>query len=309
MPIPIPNLDDRNYDQLLKETESLIARYFPEYADIGPADPAVALTELFCYYFDIVSYQLNRVTPQTRHNFASLLGVPQEYGRPPEESVGLALSKLSRTSRAVTPGDIEALVLEASKDVCGAKVLRVHVQPGERVRVFILQADIVGNELYKKQQMALRKNDLQRLYDYLRQCSPICGSFSVEHTPFLPVEISAEVAKRRDSTIASNTLADTIQNKIAAFLDPLKGGAQGKGLEYGRPLTRGDIYELVEGIPGVDFVKSLYIKEYKTKSESQNFDRHNAVDLLAPPEGGLIKLMSSTKGEERWVTILGQSTR
>jgi len=301
MPIQLPNLDDRNYDQLLKETESLIARYFPAYTDIGPADPAVAVNELFCYFFDIVSYQINRITPEILRNFASLLGVPKDYDSTPEESINLALAKLSRQNRAVTPADIEAIVKEAPKEICNESVRRVHVLPGERVRVYILQPDIDKPPAEKRQQDRQRRQDLQRLYSYLRLYSPIGTQFTVEHTPYLNVSISAEVVKRRDSTIANNDLTTAIQAKIETFLDPLAGGAANRGMEYGRPLTRGDIYELIEGMPGVDHVKTLYIK----KAESPEFDKIKVLDRLTPPEGGLIRL-TVTEGEEKWVTILGQ---
>ena len=306
MPIQIPNLDDRNYEQLLRETESLIARYFPDYSDIGPVDPAVAINELFCYFFDMVSYQINRVTPDTRRNFASLLGIPQVYGSTPEELISQALSKISRVNRAITAGDIETLVIQASKTICSkeGEVQRTRVVPGaDRTRVYVLQAGALRT-LTKAQRTELEK-DLQRIYDYLRVCGPVGSHFSIEQTPFLNVSIMTEVVKRRDSTMSNDALAKTIEDKIKLFYDPLKGGAKGEGFEYDRPLTRGDVYELIEGTRGVDHVRSLYIKE----SSRSEYNMTNPLDLLSPPRGGIIRLRQTTsKGEEKWLTILGQST-
>ncbi|NLT57998.1 MAG: hypothetical protein GXX99_03450 [Clostridiales bacterium] len=275
MPIQIPTLDDRNYDQLYKETASVIARYFPDYADIGPADPAMALDELFCYLFDMAAYQLNRITPDTRHNFASLLGIAPVYGRPPEESLQLALSKLSRTDRAITPGDIAAIVRQSSAACCSEPVERVFVRPGRPVRVYVLQKGAF------KAVTARHREDLRRIYACLRGCSPIGTRFLVEHTPCLQVDVSAEVVKRRDSTINGDTLSKAIQTKIATFLSPLEGGDAGTGWEHGRAVTRGDLYGLIEGVPGVDHVKSLQIK-------AANDVAYSNADRLTPPEGGLI---------------------
>jgi len=301
MPIQLPNLDDRNYDQLLRETESLIARYFPEYSDIGPADPAMAVNELFCYLFDVVSYQINRITPETRRNFAALIGIPKNEALSPEESVGLALSKLSRQNRAITPTDIGTLVLEVSKVICSAPVQRVQILPGERVRVYILQPAPKGSAAKRREQEAVRSRDLQRLYSYLRSCSAIGTHLTVEPTPCLDVCIYADVVKRRDSTMTNDSLIAVIQEKIRKYFDPLIGGEAGKGIEYDRPLTKGDVYEQIEGTPGVDYVKTLYIG----KTESLEFDKTETADRLTPPEGGLIRL-TPRKGEETWVTILGQ---
>jgi len=306
MPIQIPNLDDRNYEQLLRETESLIARYFPDYSDIELTDPAVAINELFCYFFDMVSYQINRITPDTRRNFAALLGIPLEYGSSPEELISRALSKLSRVNRAITASDIEALVIQASKTICSkdGEIQRVRVVPGaDRTRVYVLQTGALRT-LTKAQKTELEK-DLQRVYDYLRLCSPITTHLSIEQTPFLDVSIMTEVVKRRDSTISNDSLAKAIEDKIKLFYDPFKGGDKGEGFEYDRPLTRGDVYELIEGTPGVDYVRSLYIKE----SSKPDYDKVNAPDRLSPPGGGIIRLrQTARKGEEKWLSILGQST-
>ena len=51
----------------------------------------------------------------------------------------------------------------------------------------------------------------------------------------------------------------------------------------------------------MDHVKALYIREAK----DPEFNKQNVIDRLTPPEGGLIRLMPK-KGDEKWVTILGQ---
>jgi len=46
----IPNLDDRNYDQLVSEAVALIPKYFPAWSDHNPSDPGIALLELFAFF-------------------------------------------------------------------------------------------------------------------------------------------------------------------------------------------------------------------------------------------------------------------
>ena len=295
MPIQIPNLDDRNYEQLLKEADGVIARYFPEYADLGPSDPAMALKELFCYYFDVTMYQLNRVTPAARNNFASLLGIAPVYGEPPEEALRQALSKLSRVDRAITPADIETIIIKASQPtaddgaqnelLCSEPVLRVCVRggtgAGDPVRVFIVQRGAIS-EIKKK-----HRTDLLNLYAYLRSCGPIGTRYIIAHSPISSIDVSTEIVKRTTSTISSDKLATDIKNKLIAYIHPLTGGDGGNGWEFGKPISRGDIYGLIEGMPGVDHVKSLYIKNYISEKEETYFGTD---DTLSPAEYGLLKL-------------------
>ena len=293
MPIQIPNLDDRNYEQLLRETDSVIARYFPEYADLGPSDPAMALNELFCYYFDVTMYQLNRVTSDARNNFASLLGIQPVYGEPPEEALRQALSKMSQVERAITIADIETVIKKASQrsqvpkgvQLCSEPVSRVFAKGGktvsEPVRIFIVQKGAIG-EIKEK-----HKTDLLSLYTYLRACGPIGTRYIIAHAPISQVDVSAEIVKRNTSTISSDKLATDIKNKLIAYIHPLTGGDGGDGWEFGKPISRGDIYGLIEGMPGVDHVKSLYIKKYLGEKVETYFGTD---DTLAPAECGLLNL-------------------
>ena len=292
MPLQIPNLDDRNYDQLIRETDVLVARYFPEYADIGPADPAVAVNELFCHLFDLTMYQLNQITPDARSNFASLLGIEQVYGRPPEEALRLALAKLSRVDRAITTGDIEAILKKAHllRNLHGGPILRVWTRPGESagkpLRVFVVQNT-------QKRSTALaaktRDEDLRTLYNLLRERGPIGTRYLLAHAPLQKICVSAEIVKRQDSTIGRDSLAADIDKKLGAFIHPLTGGDSGDGWPFDKAVSRGDIYNIIEGMPGVDHVKSLYIK----KSDDASY---SAVDMLSPPEGGLLEYQSVAAG-------------
>ena len=45
MPLRPPNLDDRRFDQLVDEARRRIAQHCPEWTDLTPADPGMALVE------------------------------------------------------------------------------------------------------------------------------------------------------------------------------------------------------------------------------------------------------------------------
>ena len=45
MPLRPPNLDDRRFDQLVGEARRRIAQHCPEWTDLTPGDPGMALVE------------------------------------------------------------------------------------------------------------------------------------------------------------------------------------------------------------------------------------------------------------------------
>lgn len=285
MPITTPDLDDRNYEQLYSEAMGVITRYFPQYAGLGPADPAMALVELFCYYFSGVSYDINRITAETYQNFAALLGIEKVYGQAPEEALRLALASLSTIGRAITAEDIVTVVKRASQDPLAGysePVARACVLYGEPVSVFVVQKGAATGEIKKGHQ-----EDLRRLYKTLRACCPIGARFLLRHAPVLSFDVETEIVKRQDSTLPDSNLIKDVKEALTGFFNPLKGGDMGSGWEFGRAVSRSEIYGLIEGIAAVDHVSTLRIKQ----SSQYNY---SDADELHPAPGGLVNLKQSS---------------
>lgn len=79
MSIPIPDLDDRSFDDLMKEALSLIPIYNKEWTNHNPTDPGITLLELFAWLCEMVIYRVNRVPDESYINFLKLLaGAPKE---------------------------------------------------------------------------------------------------------------------------------------------------------------------------------------------------------------------------------------
>ena len=69
MPIPPPKLDDRKYDDIVREARALIPQYCPEWTNLGDADPGITLVQLFAWMTEMIIYRLNRVP--TRPTYTS----------------------------------------------------------------------------------------------------------------------------------------------------------------------------------------------------------------------------------------------
>ncbi|KCZ70545.1 Baseplate J-like protein [Candidatus Methanoperedens nitroreducens] len=78
MSLPIPNLDDRSFDDLMKDVRSLIPRYDREWTNYNPSDPGITLLELFSWLGEMIIYRINRVPEESYINFLKLIAGVQE---------------------------------------------------------------------------------------------------------------------------------------------------------------------------------------------------------------------------------------
>ncbi|BCJ37197.1 putative baseplate assembly protein [Actinocatenispora thailandica] len=75
MSLPLPNLDDRRFDDLVADARRLIMQRCPEWTDRGPADPGITLVEAVAFLTDQLLYRLNRVPDRLFVRFLDLIGV------------------------------------------------------------------------------------------------------------------------------------------------------------------------------------------------------------------------------------------
>lgn len=75
MSLPVPNLDDRSFDQLVEEARRRIQQASPEWTDLSPGDPGIVLLELFAYLTETMLYRLNRLPEKAYIEFLNLIGV------------------------------------------------------------------------------------------------------------------------------------------------------------------------------------------------------------------------------------------
>ena len=85
MSIPQEDLDDRTYEELVRDALSRIPIYAPRWTDRNETDPGVTFIELFAWLAEMQIYSLNRIDDKSRLKFLKLLGVPRPYPPRPAE--------------------------------------------------------------------------------------------------------------------------------------------------------------------------------------------------------------------------------
>jgi phage-related baseplate assembly protein len=129
MPLPLPDLDTRRFDDLVSEMRALIPQLAPDWTNHNISDPGITLVELMAWVVEVNLYRANRVAARTTVNFISLLlGESSVQSDPFRRAMG-----------GVTTADIEREAARVSAEIdqvfvrYGARENRVSVSVVLRV--------------------------------------------------------------------------------------------------------------------------------------------------------------------------------
>ena len=74
MTLPVPNLDDRTWADLVEEGRGLIPQFAPEWTDHNAHDPGITLIELLAYRTEQELFRINAIGPAHEQAFLGLFG-------------------------------------------------------------------------------------------------------------------------------------------------------------------------------------------------------------------------------------------
>src|SRR5947199_50547 len=90
MPVTLPQIDDRRYDDLLGEAIARIPVHTPEWTNFNHSDPGVTLIEVFAFLTESLLYRANQIPERNRKRFLQLLRVPLQTATPAQGLVTIA---------------------------------------------------------------------------------------------------------------------------------------------------------------------------------------------------------------------------
>ncbi|MBW4631787.1 MAG: baseplate J/gp47 family protein [Iphinoe sp. HA4291-MV1] len=290
MPLQLPNLDDRTYDDLVQEALSLIPTYAPEWTNHNPSDPGITLIELFAYLTEMLLYRLNRVTSANKQAFLNLISEKDLSGKnkyplinekgelqPLDEKtlndkIRTEIVNLRKANRAVSSKDFEDLAmavneteavqkLQQQQKVARARCLprrnlesptpgAVELEQPGHVSVIIVPTAPANSP----SQLELQPTEklLEAVKNYLEPRRLLTTRLHVVRASFLTIQVNIAIVLKAGAK--EDTVKDKVQEALNNFFDPLTGGLQGKGWEFGRNIYISEIYELLDRLPGVDYV-------------------------------------------------------
>lgn len=112
MPLEIPTLDNRKYQDLLDEALARIPVHNPEWTNFNKSDPGVTLIEVFAFLTESLLYRANQIPERNRRKFLSLLGIPLQPATSAQGIVAFANER----------GPLETLTLNRDLEVRAGQV-------------------------------------------------------------------------------------------------------------------------------------------------------------------------------------------
>jgi predicted phage baseplate assembly protein len=131
MSLPLPRLDDRDFDQLVLEARETLPANGPAWTDHNASDPGITLIELFAYLAEIGLYRLDRVPAAEHRAFLRLLGFPAVAAQAAqtvlafESSSSAAVVSLPPRVQVGSSDGCVVFQTTASLDVVSAKLVSV----------------------------------------------------------------------------------------------------------------------------------------------------------------------------------------
>ncbi len=195
MPITLPVLDDRNYEQILEEALRRVPVYTPEWTSHRvESDPGITIVQLFAFLTESLLYRANRVPELNRLKFLQLLNVPL---RPAAAADGLISIQNER-------GPVAPLLLEQGVVISAGNVPFITRDPLNvlpvQVQVFYkrpIAATDPAYAAYREQYEAVLIARLAQLADQKGLPFPGSGAFEAQGiTPQFYEPVALPLPKR-----------------------------------------------------------------------------------------------------------------
>ena len=297
MSIPLPNLDDRTYADLVEEARSLIPIECPEWTDHNPSDTGIVLIELLAWLTEMTLYRVNRVGDRNYETFLSLLKQtpwklhsdliePEARSAAIQEEIRTTILELRQRYRAVTIEDFEQLVfkdfedwkqtLEAKKfgELSAVKRSRCipnrHLTPTDPTAINTeapghISLVVVPDTSEKQPQ--LTEPLKQALWQYLDERRLLTTRIHIVEPDYLPLKIGAELYLEDGAN--SQNVRTTAEKEVKDFFHPLNSERywDGKGWPFGRNVYRSELYQLLAQIPGVDYVEKVKLNGDENRTD------------------------------------------
>jgi hypothetical protein len=193
-----------------------------------------------------------------------------------EQLIATAPTRLRNANRALSGADMEALAVSSSPDVVRAR----YIMPRDAKDKMHLAVAVRTGQPCPRPSIARRKALAKYIIEH---AAGMLESDDLDVIPpeYAPVTVTVDLLA--SSADVMSEVERAAREKLAAFLDPIDGGPDGKGWPFGRRIWPSDIYRIVSAIPGVDRITDVTI----TPDSGVNLDRLSAAALICAAENGL----------------------
>jgi hypothetical protein len=308
MPLQLPKIDDRRYQDLLDEALARIPVHNPEWTNFNQSDPGVTLLEVFAFLTESLLYRSNQIPERNRLKFLSLLGVPLQ---PASVARGLVVFNNER-------GPLSTITLSRDVEVRAGQVPFRTTQG--------LDVLPVEGRVYYKHPLAAPAPEIQRYYEQLYAsfqdpASPNPPQLALYETLPYPVATKEYVDLSADTVDGSLWLALLLRasdKPYAAHVAEARRELAGKTVSLGVvPFLSGADRRLVPGgrrqqtetallqyqLPKTPPGGALPAQSEQRVAQYQVLTATSDTDVLAEPGVVQITLPSDPAELELWINL------
>lgn len=228
MPLPVPNLDDRRFEDLVAEAKARLATHLPELTQIAPGDPVHSFIDLFAWLTETILYRANLIPERLRRVFLNLLQIPV---RPARCARGVVCVDASPTSAMLSPLLTDGSQLKAGKQTLTTVgelqptclslqvITKLEIKPAGLLAMGLTLQDL-------REQFGLRKGEIPAAFQP-RRCEPGKETLSLAGTLDSAFYLACIAPKQLTSQLPllRQNLAGITLNIAVAPADALEGDA------------------------------------------------------------------------------------
>jgi len=285
MPLPLPNLDDRTYADLLEEARSLIPIECPEWTDHNPSDTGIILIELLAWLTEMVLYRVNRVTDKNVETFLKLLNGPEwKLEGDLQAAIRETVLELRKPDRAVSCEDFERLALAWKSDK--GHVRRSRCIPERNLS----QTDSAARNSKAPGHISLvvvpaetskeKEAFIEGLKKYLDEWRLLTTRLHVVEPNYVPLKLKAQLHLEEGAN--PKKVGKTAKSEVENFFHPLNSQTywNGKGWPFGQNVYISELYKLLDRIPGVDYVRGVNLEVSDATTTEQPKDNNSLASII-----------------------------
>jgi hypothetical protein len=276
MALTLPDLDDRDFDRLVRDAVALSPRHFPAWTDHNESDPGITLVQLFAFLTEAAIYHLNRIPERSLEHFAALVGVARCDGEAIVDTLRRAFEAVRARERVVLAEEFSGVVLAALPELARAHAAVRMVEGGLFPDETVMEMTVLP--VAPGEPAPLPPPELlSQVFALLDGRRLITTRVEIVPPAYRAVVVEAEI-EAAAGVLDPAALRARVEDTIRAFLHPLTGGIEGTGWPFGRPLYRSELFRLLEGMDGVDHVTRLQLGT-QDGAPPEEVDR---IDALSP---------------------------
>ncbi len=177
-----------------------------------------------------------------------------------------APAMLRTRDRAVTEADYEFLARQASAGIGRVKCLQPLAEEGGRIipgqiYILVIPRQQYPDRFFEPSQLEIEPDVLKKLHLYLGERRMLTTRLDIRPPAYRWVTV--KVRLKAVPSVEPDVVEQTVLARLYRFLNPLVGGPDGNGWPFGRELFVSDVYQCLQGLPDVQFVRSVEMFEAK----------------------------------------------